>query len=179
MQPRFFTYSATPELGGGSQLAAAEPLAPNSNLRVRTTAYCHDESDHIAYGQLTALGTRLKYGAVRSAAADWSRFPVGTLFRIKDQPQILYQVDDYGSALVGTSTIDLYQPTRGLMNEWGVRHVDIEVLRWGSFARSQAIIRDRTRYPHVRRMFDDLSRRMYEVASAPTSSASATPYAAL
>jgi hypothetical protein len=49
----------------------------NSQMRVRTTAYTHDESDHIVYGVKNAIGTNLKFGNVRSAAADWSRFPVG------------------------------------------------------------------------------------------------------
>lgn len=38
---------------------------------VRTTAYTHSESDHIVYGAKSAVGTDLKYGTVRSAAADW------------------------------------------------------------------------------------------------------------
>ena len=36
--------------------------------RVRTTAYTHNESDHLKYGRKTALGTRLRFGKVRSAA---------------------------------------------------------------------------------------------------------------
>ena len=78
---------------------------------VRTTAYTHSESDHIIYGARTAVGTNLKYGNVRSAAADWSVFPVGTIFQIEGLPYV-YQVDDYGSALVGTNTIDLYKPDK-------------------------------------------------------------------
>lgn len=140
-------------------LAAMRPSVsqlPN----VRTTAYCHDESDHIAYGHLNAEGTFLKYGSLRSAAADWSRYPVGTRFRIASEPGVVYEVDDYGSALVGTGTIDLYRPTQGLMNQWGVRNVDIEVLQWGSFERSQQLLQGRTRYPHVRQMFDGIQRRL-------------------
>jgi 3D (Asp-Asp-Asp) domain-containing protein len=132
-------------------------------MNVRTTAYTHSESDHIIYGRKNAVGTPLKFGYVRSAAADWSRFPLGTRFRIAGQPQI-YEVDDYGSALVGTGTIDLYTPTRGMMNAWGVRHVDIEVLQWGSFERSHDMLKERTRYPHVRRMFDNIQRQINQVS---------------
>lgn len=132
---------------------------------VRTTAYCHDESDHIAYGNRSAVGTPLRFGRVRSAAADWSRYPLGTLFRISGQPDVIYQVDDYGSALVGTDTIDLYKPTRSQMNAWGVRHVDIEVIKWGCFENSMQLIKDRTRFPHVRRMFDGLQQRLYQATS--------------
>lgn len=134
---------------------------PASLRTVRTTAYTHDESDHLVYGNLSAVGTPLRFGNIRSAAADWSRYPQGTLFRIANQPGIVYQVDDYGSALVGTDTIDLYKPSRSAMNDWGVRHVNIEVIKWGSYQASMSLIKDRTRYPHVRKMFDDLQSRLY------------------
>jgi 3D (Asp-Asp-Asp) domain-containing protein len=139
-------------------------LASNKNrqsqMRVRTTAYTHDESDHIVYGVKNAVGTNLKFGDVRSAAADWSRFPVGTKFRIAGQPGIVYVVDDYGSALVGTGTIDLYKPSQSMMNQWGVRHVDIEVIEWGSYQRSMDLMRDRTKWKHVRAMMDGIEARL-------------------
>ena len=118
---------------------------------VRTTAYTHSESDHIVYGKATAVGSDLKYGKVRSAAADWSVYPVGTIFQIEGTPYI-YQVDDYGSALVGTNTIDLYKPSKQDMNEWGVRNVNIRVLRWGSFSKSLAILKPRAHWGHVDKM---------------------------
>ncbi len=118
---------------------------------VRTTAYTHSESDHIIYGARTAVGTNLKYGNVRSAAADWSVYPVGTVFQIEGLPYV-YQVDDYGSALVGTNTIDLYKPDKATMKAWGVRNVNIRVIKWGSFSKSLSILRPRTAYPHIRRM---------------------------
>lgn len=125
---------------------------------VRTTAYTHSESDHIQYGARTAVGSQLQYGSmVRSAAADWSVYPVGTIFQIEGTPYI-YQVDDYGSALVGTNTIDIYQPTKAHMNAWGVRNVNIRVLRWGSRSKSLAIMKDRTKYDHVRKMVDRIQR---------------------
>ena len=124
---------------------------------VRTTAYTHSESDHIIYGARSAVGNQLKFGAVRSAAADWSVFPVGTIFQIEGSPYI-YQVDDYGSALVGTNTIDIYQPTKAHMNAWGVRNVNIRVLKWGSRTKSLAILRDRQAYGHVRAMVSRISR---------------------
>jgi 3D (Asp-Asp-Asp) domain-containing protein len=102
---------------------------------VKTTAYTHTEGDHIKFGKTTAAGAQLKYGRVRSAAADWSVYPVGTVFQIEGQPY-LYEVDDYGSALVGTNTIDLYQPDKKAMNQWGSRRVNIKVVKWGSFSRS-------------------------------------------
>jgi 3D (Asp-Asp-Asp) domain-containing protein len=124
---------------------------------VRTTAYTHSESDHIIYGARTAVGSQLKFGSVRSAAADWSVYPVGTIFQIEGTPYI-YQVDDYGSALVGTNTIDIYQPTKAHMNAWGVRNVNIRVLKWGSFSKSVAIMKERQKYDHVRSMVNRIQR---------------------
>lgn len=124
---------------------------------VRTTAYTHTEADHIQYGARTAVGTPLKFGTVRSAAADWSVYPVGTIFQIEGSPYI-YQVDDYGSALVGTNTIDIYQPSKAHMNAWGVRNVNIRVLRWGSKTKSLAIMKDRSKHEHVRKMVQRIER---------------------
>lgn len=141
-------------------LMIASNVHRNSQMRVRTTAYTHDESDHLVYGVKNAIGTNLKFGSVRSAAADWSRFPVGTKFRIAGQPGVIYEVDDYGSALVGTGTIDLYKPSQSMMNNWGVRHVDIEVIQWGSFERSMQLMRDRTKWKHVRAMMEGIEARL-------------------
>lgn len=124
---------------------------------VRTTAYTHTEADHIQYGKKNALGTELRFGQVRSAAADWSVYPVGTQFKIEGSPY-LYEIDDYGSALVGSNTIDLYKPDKSTMNHWGVRHVNIQVVRWGSRERSLEVLKPRTRFDHVRRMVSRLER---------------------
>lgn len=125
--------------------------------QVRTTAYTHGEADHLRYGSKNAIGTRLQYGAVRSAAADWSRYPLGTMFRIVGQPGVTYVVDDYGGALVGTGTIDLYKPSFAGMNRWGVRRVDIEVVKWGSFEESLRVLRPRGHWNHVRRMVNSIA----------------------
>lgn len=57
----------------------------NPSMRVRTTAYTNSESDHIVCGVKNASGANLKYGMLLSAAADWSRFPVGTRFCIASE----------------------------------------------------------------------------------------------
>lgn len=119
---------------------------------VRTTAYTHSEADHIKYGRKAATGTTLRNTrSYTSAAADWSRFPVGTTFRIKGS-STNYVIDDYGSALVGTDTIDLYHPSMSSMNRWGVRHVDIEITKFGDYERSREILAQRTKYRHCRTM---------------------------
>lgn len=116
--------------------------------RVRTTAYTHTEADHLKYGTKTALGTELSHSPdAHSAAADWSRFPLGTKFRIKGYDRV-FVVDDYGKALVGSRTIDLYFPTMEGMKRWGARWVEIEVLELGSFHGSRRILAARANHPH-------------------------------
>jgi 3D (Asp-Asp-Asp) domain-containing protein len=127
------------------------PLTKAQFQSVRTTAYTHTEGDHLRHGRSSAMGTTLQSGPVQSAAADWSRWPAGTLFRLVETGE-LYEVDDYGWALSGTNTIDLYKPTRAAMNAWGVRRVTIENLRWGDPHRSLAVLRPRAKYRHVARM---------------------------
>jgi 3D (Asp-Asp-Asp) domain-containing protein len=130
---------------------AASTKGSSKTVRVRTTAYTHSESGHRRYARSNAVGSRLAIGGLNSAAADWSRFPLGTKFKVIGQDQ-LYIVDDYGSALVGKNTIDLYMPTRIMMNRWGSRDVTIELLELGSYKDSLKILRPRCRASYIRRM---------------------------
>ena len=139
-----------------------KPLARSEFQAVRTTAYTHSESDHLQYGRKSALGSQLQGGSVKSAAADWSRWPAGTTFRIQETGE-LYQVDDYGWALTGTNTIDLYKSSRAGMNSWGVRRVNIQVLDWGNPDRSLLILRPRSKHKHVQKMIAQLEDRRSEL----------------
>jgi 3D (Asp-Asp-Asp) domain-containing protein len=121
---------------------------------VRTTAYTHSEGS----GCHNALDCRLSGSHVMSAASDWSRFPLGTRFRIADTNEE-YVIDDYGIALVGTDTIDLYKPSRLDMRRWGVRHVDIDVLEWGSEEQSLKVLAPRTKHRCVRQMVASLQQK--------------------
>lgn len=125
--------------------------ATGKTKKVRTTAYTHTE----AGGSRNAIGQRLSSGKLTSAASDWSRFPLGTQFQIVQTGQ-QYVIDDYGSALVGTNTIDLYKTSRSSMRKWGVRHVDIRILKWGSPERSLVVLQPRKRNRHVRAMVAQL-----------------------
>lgn len=122
--------------------------------KVRTTAYTHTEPG----GNRNAIGRRLSGKNVMSAAADWSRWPLGTKFRIVDTDEV-FQIDDYGGALIGTGTIDLYKSNRLAMRRWGVRSVDIDIIEWGSKAKSLEILNTRKNNPRVRRMILALSQR--------------------
>jgi 3D (Asp-Asp-Asp) domain-containing protein len=125
---------------------------------VRTTAYTCSECDHLEYGSMNAAGTPLRYtDRVRSAAADWAVYPVGTVFRIKGMPH-LFVVDDYGSALTGTNTVDIYTPSKDHMKTWGRREVELTVVQWGSYARSAEILSKRTHHAHCAQMYAAIQR---------------------
>lgn len=106
-----------------------------------------------------AIGSRLQSGSLNSAAADWSRFPVGTKFRIVDD-DTTYVVDDYGPALVGTDTIDLYVPSLRIMNQWGAREVKIEVLEKGSYEKSLEVLKPRQRSWYARQMVKNIQKQI-------------------
>jgi 3D (Asp-Asp-Asp) domain-containing protein len=122
--------------------------------RVRTTAYTHTERG----GPRNAVGKRLCGQNVMSAASDWSRFPLGTHFRIASTNEE-YIIDDYGTALIGTDTIDLYKANRLAMKQWGVRHVDIAILKWGSEEESLKVLGPRCRHGYVQKMVTALEKK--------------------
>ena len=126
---------------------------------VKTTAYTDSESGHRCYGVKNAIGSQLQSGSINSAAADWSHFPVGTKFRIVDN-DTTYVVDDYGPALVGTDTIDLYVTSRRMMNQWGARRVSIEVLEKGSYEKSLEVLKPRQRSWYARQMVKNIQQRI-------------------
>jgi 3D (Asp-Asp-Asp) domain-containing protein len=150
------------------------PLARTRIQNVRTTAYTDTESDHRPYGCHNALGSTLCSGPVNSAAADWSRWPAGTVFRIQETGET-YQVDDYGWALSGTNTIDLYKPSRSAMNAWGVHRVHIEIMQWGDVWKSYHTLKPRNEYAHVRRMLKEIEDRYRRGVEPQEEPPSATP----
>jgi 3D (Asp-Asp-Asp) domain-containing protein len=125
-------------------------------MTVRTTAYTHTE----AGGSKNAIGGRLRFGgSISSAASDWSWLPLGTRFHMP-QTGRTYVIEDYGSALIGRKTVDLYMPTRKAMRAWGMRHVEIVILEWGSPKMSLKILEPRQRNRHVRIMCNELRKRL-------------------
>jgi 3D (Asp-Asp-Asp) domain-containing protein len=130
--------------------------------KVRTTAYTHTEKG----GRHNAIGTYLSGRHVLSAASDWSRFPLGTRFRIVDTKEE-YIIDDYGTALVGTNTIDLYKTSRLEMRRWGVRMIDIDILQWGSDEQSLKVLTPRAKHAQVRQMLAALRKKSSAPAARP------------
>jgi 3D (Asp-Asp-Asp) domain-containing protein len=101
---------------------------------------------------------------IGSAAADWSRWPAGTVFRLLSTGQV-YKIDDYGWALAGRNTIDLYMPTRRAMNAWGARDEGIQILRWGNPDESLRLLQAHQGYRHIRRMVLELEGQEAAAAS--------------
>ena len=101
---------------------------------------------------------------IGSAAADWSRWPAGTVFRLLSTGQN-YRVEDYGWALSGRNTIDLYMANQREMNNWGARHETIEILKWGDPGESLQFLRRHQDYRHIKRMVLELEGCEKEAAS--------------
>jgi len=101
---------------------------------------------------------------IGSAAADWSRWPLGTTFRLLSTGQV-YRVEDYGWALSGRNTIDLYMATQRDMNAWGARQEPIQVLKWGDPEESLRILGPRQNYKHIRRMILELQGNEQQAAA--------------
>ncbi len=102
---------------------------------------------------------------IGSAAADWSRWPAGTVFRLLSTGQN-YRVEDYGWALSGRNTIDLYMANQREMNSWGARQETIEILKWGDPQESLQFLRRHQDYRHIRRMVLELEGRHKEAAAS-------------
>jgi 3D (Asp-Asp-Asp) domain-containing protein len=105
-----------------------------------------------------------KPSKIGSAAADWSRWPVGTTFRLLSTGQT-YRVEDYGWALSGRNTIDLYMSNQRDMNTWGARQEPIQILHWGDPQQSLQVLQSHTDYKHIKRMVLELEGRPEEAAA--------------
>ena len=139
----------------GASMTTDATGGPQGQHEVRTTAY----SRSLHGAAKNANGSQLKAGDLNSAAADWSRFPLGTKFSICGTHRT-FVVDDYGPALVGTNNIDHYMPSFQEMNHWGVRKVTIDIIEPGSYERSLALLKSRRHVPFVRRMVKVLEQKV-------------------
>jgi len=131
-------------------------LQPFSMAETRTTT-----TVRTTRGRSRSSSVPLIYG---SAAADWSRWPAGTVFRLLSTGQI-YRVEDYGWALSGRNTIDLYMANQREMNSWGAREETIQVVQWGVAQRSLQFLRSHQNYRNVKRMVLELEGRHKDAAA--------------
>ena len=98
-----------------------------------------------------------------SAASDWSHLPVGTEFRIEGIDRH-FVIDDYGSALVGRKTVDLYFPSKREMWRWGLRHVNIIITKMGDFEKSRRILAARRGWRHCRAMLVSIDKKANRIS---------------
>ncbi len=140
------------------------PVKVSERFRtVKTVAVSREQGLSVdAEAPHNALGSDLQAGIVRSARADWSRFPVGTRFRVLgDASEQEYVVDDYLEA-DATGEVELIMPTEEESEVWGSREVVIEVLNQGSFDKSLTIMKAsevRMTEPHVQAMVVKIENR--------------------
>jgi len=69
------------------------------------------------------------------------------------------KIDDYGSALAGTNTIDFFFPSLRKMNKWGTRKVTIQIIQMGSYERSARLLKGRLHAAHCRKMYYAIMRK--------------------
>ena len=122
---------------------------------VTTTTTTTTRTMKIVRGKRVVVRAKPQPPKIGSAAADWSRWPMGTTFRLLSTGQI-YRVDDYGWALAGRNTIDLYMATQAEMSAWGARAEPIQILRWGDPEESLRLLQPHQDYKHIRRMVLEL-----------------------
>ena len=144
-----------------SYTPAPQPFSMNEpNPAVRkaipaTTTTTTTRTVKTVRGKRVVVKAKAQPPKIGSAAADWSRWPVGTTFRLLSTGQI-YRVEDYGWALAGRNTVDLYMATQTEMNAWGARQEPIQILRWGDSEESLRLLLPHQDYRHIRRMVLEL-----------------------
>lgn len=140
---------------GTSIVSKSQPL--QRFVPAIASAYSSGAADNAQWAGRTAIGTSLRSGAITSCASDWSKFPLGTKFRVVETGKV-YQVDDYGSAMVGKMKVDLFTPSTRAMDKWGVRNITMEIIEWGDRKKSLELLMTRAgaRYSHIRKMIASL-----------------------
>jgi 3D (Asp-Asp-Asp) domain-containing protein len=155
------------------EVPRAIPVNESSSYSPRLQPFSMDERETVTPGPKRAPRTTraVKRAVVvsrppqiGSAAADWSRWPAGTVFRLLSTGQS-YRVEDYGWALSGRNTIDLYMSNQREMNSWGARQETIEIVKWGDPQESLQFLRRHQDYRHIKRMVLELEGRETEAAS--------------
>lgn len=147
---------AIPVSDSASGRRAAAPLERFSLRETRTTKIVKTKRG----SKRVVVVTKPVIG---SAAADWGRWPVGTIFRLLSTGQ-MYRVEDYGWALAGRNTIDLYMASHRDMNSWGARQEPIQILQWGDREESLQFLQARQNHKHVKRMILELEGREQDAA---------------
>ena len=155
------------------EVPRAIPVDETAEPEVRRVSYSPGLQPFSMSERRTTTTIRTKTGRPRSAppvpvigsaAADWSRWPAGTTFRLLSTGQ-MYRVDDYGWALSGRNTIDLYMANQREMNSWGAREETIQVLQWGDPQESLRLLARHQDFRHIKRMVLELEGRHEQAAA--------------
>ena len=155
------------------EVPRAVPVDETAEPEVRRASYSPRLQPFSMSEKRTTTTIRTKAGrsrwappvpAIGSAAADWSRWPAGTTFRLLSTGQ-MYRVDDYGWALSGRNTIDLYMADQREMNLWGAREETIQILQWGDPQESLRLLARHQDFRHIKRMVLELEGRRKQAAA--------------
>ena len=174
-------HAAGPAIHRAENVARAIPVSDTDDVDIRRVSnsglqpFSLDESrstktvktrvtTKTARGSKRAVVVSKKPPRIGSAAADWGRWPMGTTFRLISTGQI-YRVDDYGWALSGRNTIDLYMANRHDMNTWGARQEPIQILQWGDRQESLCFLESKQSYKHIHRMVLELQGNQQQAAA--------------
>lgn len=105
-----------------SRSEATRGTTTASSGKYEITAYCACRDCCGKTNGITAMGTKATAG--RTVAAP-STFAFGTKLKINGQT---YTVEDRGGAIKGNK-IDIYMPTHSAALAWGVRYLDVQVVK--------------------------------------------------
>jgi len=170
--PPIYRVEAVPRAIPAYEVPRAIPVDENAETEVRRASYSPQlqpfSKKRTTRTARTSKGrsasSRPEQSVPGSAAADWSRWPAGTVFRLLSTGQT-YRVEDYGWALSGRNTIDLYMPNQRQMNSWGAREETIQILQWGDPQESLQFLQSHQNYKHIKRMVFELEGRHKEAAA--------------
>jgi len=176
-------HAAGPPIHRAENVLRAIPISGSDDVGVRRVSnsgvvlqpFSMDETGTVSRVRTTTRVTKTtrlvkratavaRIPVIGSAAADWSRWPMGTTFRLLSTGQ-MYRVDDYGWALSGRNTIDLYMANSRDMNTWGARQETIQIMEWGDPQQSLQFLQSHQDYKHIKRMVLELEGRHQQAAA--------------
>src|SRR6267143_874661 len=129
-----------------------KPAVRKATRATTTTTTTTTRTVKVVRGKRVVVKTKPQPPKIGSAASDWSRWPVGTTFRLLSTGQI-YRIDDYGWVLSGRNTIYLYMANARDMNTCGARQESLQFLQSHQY------------YRHIKRIVLELEGRNHEAAS--------------
>jgi 3D (Asp-Asp-Asp) domain-containing protein len=111
-----------------STVSVSRGVASGQALRMKATAYTANEPGGIGGGSITATGTTVRRIAdgYSTVAVDPTVIPLGTKLYVEGYGYAI--AEDTGSLIKG-NTIDVYFDTLSEANTWGVKYLNVYVLK--------------------------------------------------